>query len=288
MAGIVEGLKQNTPEWHEFRKGKIGASLAPIIMGVSKWCTPWQLYMRKLGLIPEQEDNLAMANGRAKEAEALDAFNERYECNCKPIVMQHDEYPWMIASLDGWYNETKVAVEIKCPGLIDQEYTETFKEVPPHYYSQLQHQLAVTGKIHMYYWSWYKGKGFMVTVARDESYIEDMIAKEMDFMRRLRDLDPPTLTDRDYVENHSREWRHAVSDFNSCRREKERIEREYEKSREELIRLSADHNCKGSGLRVTKSARKGNIEYNRIPELEDIDLEQYRKPPITTWRVTEE
>jgi len=143
MVKIVD-IKQNTDEWLAWRRNMIGASESPIIMGVSKWCTPWQLYMRKLGLIPEQADNEAMARGRAYESEALKDFNKQFGFDCVPVVMVHDEYPWMIASLDGWDAERRIAVEIKCPGKEDHECAISGL-VPIHYVPQLQHQLSVTG-----------------------------------------------------------------------------------------------------------------------------------------------
>lgn len=44
-------LLQNTQEWEKFRLQKIGASDAPIIMGVSPWKTPFQLWLEKTGQI---------------------------------------------------------------------------------------------------------------------------------------------------------------------------------------------------------------------------------------------
>lgn len=290
MGKIVEALEQNTPKWHEFRKGKIGASLAPIIMQVSKWCTPWQLYMRMLGLMPEQADNVAMANGRAKEAEALAAFNEKFGYNCVPVVMQHDDYPWMIASLDGWDKDLKVAVEIKCPGKDDHEFA-IVGQVPPHYDPQLQHQLDVMDLNYMYYWSWYKGDGICIHVKNEESYSDFMLEKELDFMRRLKELDPPPLTDMDYVENHTYEWRLACKYYKDRKTNLGLAESDLEIARKELIRLSGEHNSKGAGFKVQKVASKGRIDYDRVIEdhdLEWINWEAYRKPTTTSWRVLEE
>lgn len=292
MGKIIEGLKQNTPEWIEWRKDKIGASDAAAIMGVSKWCTPWQMYMRKLGLIADQKDNAAMSNGREKESEALSAFNEKYGFNCKPVIMQHAEYPWMIASLDGWDAEECVGVEIKCPGFEDHERAREGR-VPEHYYPQVQHQLEViksscNGIIK--YFSWYKEQSKTVDVWCDDFYQKGIIEKQIDFIRRMKELDPPDLTEKDYVENHSREWRYACENFRIEKDSKEIAEIRYEEAREELIRLAQDHNCKGSGVRLTKSLRKGNIDYTVICEqlLKNLDLEPYRKPPITTWRISQD
>jgi len=286
MGKIVEGIQQNTPEWLEWRKDKIGGSDIPAIMGVSKWCTPWQLYMRKLGLISEQDENEAMREGKRRESEALAAFNEKFDCNCVPVVMQHDEYPWMIASLDGWDDNAKIGVEIKCPGYRDNDIARNGL-LPNHYFPQVQHQIEVCDRDNLYYWSWYDNEGISVHIFRHREYIKDMIEKEKDFMRRIKELDPPDLCDRDYVEKSNRHWQYAVRNYNERKLEKERVERWYEEARQELITLADNHNCKGSGIRMTKSVRKGNIDFLQIPELKDVDLDKYRKESTITWRISE-
>lgn len=288
--GHIIKLDQRSPEWHAFRKDKIGSSDAASIMGVSKWCTPWQCYMRKLGLIPEQADNFAMEGGRARESIALAAFNEKHGCNCVPVVMQHDEYPWMIASLDGWDKEREIAVEIKCPGKEDHQIAHLLF-TPPHYKPQLQHQLCVMNIHAMYYWSWGKDDVIVLGVERDDEYIKDMIVKEQEFILRMKLLDPPPISEKDYVENHSREWRYAVRNYLECEEEKERCERWYEDARQELIRLAGDHNCRGSGIQLTKVVRRGNVDYKRAIEelhLDEEEFNKFRKDPVTSWRVTEQ
>lgn len=289
MGKIIEGINQNTPEWLEWRKDKIGASLAPIIMGVSKWCTPWQLYMRKLGLIQEQTDNHAMARGREKESSCLEYINRSFGTNMIPVVMGHDKYPWMIASLDGWDAEKRVGCEIKCAGKEDHEKASVFGMVPEHYKPQTQHQIEVIGEDFKFFYGSFNASGHSILeVHRDDDYIKDMIDKELGFMRRFKELDPPELCDRDYVDNNSPRWVSATASYRDADMRYKNADMEREHWRNELIRLSGDHNCKGAGMRVTKSVRKGNIQYSEIPGIENLDCEKYRKPPITTWRISQE
>lgn len=289
MGKIIENIKQNTPEWLEWRKDKIGGSDAPIIMGESKWSTPWQLYMRKLGLIPDQEDNHAMSNGRSKESSCLDYINRSFGTRMVPTVMVSEKYPWMIASLDGWDSEKRVGCEIKCAGKQDHETSSVFGKVPKHYKAQTQHQLDVIGgDVRFFYASFNSLGNAIIEVFRDEDYIKDMLATEVGFIMRLHDLDPPDLCDEDYVENNSREWRLAARAYDIAKQEKEGSEQAYNDARSELIRLSGDRNCKGSGVRITKSVRRGLVEYSRIPELKGVDLEPYRKEKVLSWRVTGE
>ena len=56
--------------------------------------------------------------------------------------------------------------------------------------------------------------------------------------------------------------------------------------RKELISLAKGKNTCGGGLKAQKIMRKGSIQYQQIPELEGVDLEQYRDMPSESWRIT--
>ena len=44
----MKELVQQSEEWLEFRRSRIGASDAPIIMGVSPWKTHYKLWVEKI------------------------------------------------------------------------------------------------------------------------------------------------------------------------------------------------------------------------------------------------
>src|SRR5262245_56230368 len=49
---------------HAQRSADLGSSDAPVVLGVSPHATPYQLYLRKLGVLPEIEDSEVMQRGR--------------------------------------------------------------------------------------------------------------------------------------------------------------------------------------------------------------------------------
>src|SRR5689334_6309347 len=140
----MSALLQNTSEWLEMRRNKIGASDAPVIMGVSPWKTPFQLWEEKLGIGKEKETTASMRRGIDMEEEARQKFEELTGHIVFPKVMFHPDYEYLMASLDGIDMDHKVAVEIKCPGREDHECAMD-GVVPEKYKPQLQHQLEVTG-----------------------------------------------------------------------------------------------------------------------------------------------
>ena len=55
------------PTWHETRSAVITGSEIAAIAGLSKFCTPWQLHMRKAGRIADVEESEAMVWGTLHE-----------------------------------------------------------------------------------------------------------------------------------------------------------------------------------------------------------------------------
>src|SRR5688572_26054998 len=100
-------LEQNTPEWLEFRRTRLGASDACIIMGVSPWNTPYQLWEQKVGLKENDATNDAMRRGTQMEDEARQAFIKETGIFIKPKVKVSKNHEWIIASLDGIDAEEK-------------------------------------------------------------------------------------------------------------------------------------------------------------------------------------
>ena len=276
---------QGSPEWKALRMNKIGASDAAAIMGISKWTTPYQLWEQKLGF-REVEMNSAMQRGHDLEEEARQCFERIYSILVFPDVVFHPEHEFLMASLDGIDIERKVLVEIKNVNRHDHQSALDGK-VPEHYYPQCQHQLAVTGLPFMYYFSYDPLNPATVIVPRDDSYIADMIEKEKEFYRYMTEFEAPLLTDRDYVEHNDSQWEIYADDFLAAQKIRKEWEDKENYYRKRLIELAQEKNSKGHGIRLTRFIRRGNIQYDKIAELQGVDLEPYRKPPIESWRICE-
>ena len=128
----MSALIQQSNEWLELRKNKIGASDAPVIMHVSPWKTPYQLWEEKLGL-KESFSSSAMKRGLEMEESARKAFEKETGLVVFPQVLFHKEHEWMMASLDGIDIEGKNIVEIKCPGKVDHEIALSRRSISHNY-----------------------------------------------------------------------------------------------------------------------------------------------------------
>ena len=278
-------ITQNTAEWQQFRKNKIGASDAPIIMGVSPWCTPFQLWQRKLGLIDEQKQNKSMTRGHDLEEKARHKFYIDTGILVNSTLVINRDLPWMIASLDGMDSIGRNIVEIKCPGKEDHEMAKSGK-IPDKYIPQIQHQLKCCDLNEGYYYSFDGKEGVVIKTYLDREYVNTLVEKEMEFYSCLINLNPPELSERDYI-NHidNLDWKvHADNYKNHMVKANKYLDLANE-AKNKLIEISCDHNSKGHGISVQKIYRKGNIDYQQIPEISNIDLEKYRKKSSFHWKI---
>lgn len=282
---MICDIQQNTPEWLEWRRDKIGASDVAAIVGVSPYDTAYTLWERKLGLIPEKEKTFSMQRGSDLESEALRCFNEKFKLSLKPKVILSKCYEWAMASLDGYDGEL-CAVEIKCPNKDDHTIAINGK-IPDKYFPQLQHQLMVANLPAMWYYSFDGTNGVSVFVEADTEYQNKMIEKELEFYKCIKEFTPPAMTERDYVRRNDLDWKELSTRYLNVKMQLKHLESEEKLLRDALVKASTGKNCIGGGLKLSKIARKGAVDYKIIPELIGIDLEMFRSDPVVSYRITE-
>jgi len=175
---------QNTDSWREFRKSRIGASDSPIILGLSPWTSPYELWEEKLGLRAEKDLSHAMTRGIDLEEEARNCYQQMTGEFVFPIVKIYPIEEFLIASLDGINLEGTRIVEIKVPGkkTVDMAIKG---EIPIHYQCQMQHQMLVTGLETCDYFCYDGTKGYLIQLQRDDGFIDHMIAEEIHFYECL-------------------------------------------------------------------------------------------------------
>lgn len=276
---------QGTPEWLEFRKKHITATDAPVIMGASPYQTPFELWQRKMGLIPDVEETEAMRRGKALEPVALAEFEKKTGLFMAPAVRVSDKYPFMMASLDGVDITGRYAVEIKCPNK-ETHQMALDGVVPSKYVYQLQHQMIVLNLDFIYYFSFDGQNGVILEVRQDSEAKDKLPVYENKFWQSILNAEPPELCERDYVQQTDANWIDMANRWTKVRQEIERLEQEEEGYRNALIDLANKQNSQGGGIRLQKIIRKGAVDYSKIPELKGIDLEQYRKRSSESYRLS--
>jgi len=170
-------------EWLRERQKGIGGSDAAAILGLNKWKSPIQVYMEKIGELQTEEQSEAAYWGIRLEEMVADEFSKRtgMKIRKRNAILQHQDYPWMIANVDRLIVGRKEGLECKTTNEFAKREWEG-DEVPAPYLIQCQHYMAVTG-----YEAWWiavliGGNKFQYKkINRDEELIEYIIEAEKNF-----------------------------------------------------------------------------------------------------------
>jgi len=280
-------MRQGSKEWLEFRRGKIGASEAAIILGVSPWDTPRGLWERKRSG-QELTEMPWMKRGKDLEPEARTAYEAMTGLLMIDRVAQHQDLHWMIASLDGMDIDESLIVEIKIPGEADHSLALRGK-IPEKYLPQLEQQLLCTGLDRMHYFSYdYRnGKGTILEYKHNEELAEKIIRMETDFWRCLQEgiAPPPTQKELEILTVESERWEHLGEVVEDCNKMLKEAEDRKAKAIAEMKDICDYQSARGLDYEAVKTVSKGSVKYKEIPELKGVDLEKYRGDAVIKWTI---
>lgn len=129
-------------EWLAQRKGVCTGTKAPIICGVAPRSrgTAFDLWMAEQGLVPEQEQSMAMLLGTLAEEPILERVRLEYGCDVRPVGFIRDG--WRGGTPDGFdpgprrVHEVKVTADIRQDIWGDDDYVTDLDSAPPWYQIQ--------------------------------------------------------------------------------------------------------------------------------------------------------
>lgn len=138
---------QDHAKWLATRNLGIGGSDAGIIMGLSPFKSPYQLWLEKTGQA-EPEDlsgNQAVYWGTVNEENIARWFAKETGKKVERCgTLQSTDHPFMIANIDRVVVGESAGLEIKTAG-VQQASLWKDDEIPDSYYCQCLHYMAVTG-----------------------------------------------------------------------------------------------------------------------------------------------
>lgn len=277
----LEPLRQNSADWRDWRRGGLGSSDAPVVMGDSRWMMPRTLWEIKTHRNEEPDrDDLATRRGRRLEAAARAAYEAETAEIMEPHCVSHDHLSWMRASLDGLNFDGLLVLEIKCPLRSRDHALALGGQIPRHYYAQLQHQLEVSHARELHYWSFDGRRGALVKVLPDHGYIERLVQAEVEFWKSVTEnrWPEPRFKEQDLSDDPN--WSEAARRYRRVRQRLDELSDEEHELRGRLLGLSDSRRAFGAGVELIRTSRKGAVNYGAIPELEGVDLDRYRKEPV--------
>lgn len=185
MKVLVKTKNMSREEWLKWRTKGIGGSDVSVIAGINKFRSVFQLWLEKTGQwIPEEAENEFTHFGNVLEPVVKREFMRRtgLKVRAKKMLLQSEEYPFMLADLDGviYENGEMCIFEAKTASAYKEDVWK--QGVPDEYLLQIQHYMAVTGAKKAYIAALVGGNSFYYhEVLRDEELIGMIIEMEKRF-----------------------------------------------------------------------------------------------------------
>lgn len=196
MAQVLVATKDmDRATWLEWRRRGIGGSDAAAIAGLSRYKSPVQVWLEKTGQVEPPEAGEAAYWGQMLEEVIAREFTARTgkKLKRKLAILQHPEYPFMLANIDRLVVGEQAGFEAKATSEYHKQEWEDDR-VPDEYILQCQHYMAVTGFPRWYIAVLIGGNKFRWTVIeRDEEVIEYLVKIESEFWKLVENRTPPEM-----------------------------------------------------------------------------------------------
>lgn len=257
----------------------IGGSDMPIILGLSNYKTPYQLYLEKKGVFSDG-DKMTPAQewGNRLESIIRDKFADKNNVIIQtPDTIIHPFHDFMRANIDGYIVEWDAVLEVKCSSqFMANEWGEDGSDViPMAYLVQVAHYCAVMNTPHAYIAVLIGGYDYReYKYTRDLSIEKTIIDAATTFWESIKNDDaPPAINQTDLrmmfprhvpeksvsisedVSNNVRK----LSDAKSKMKELQQIE---EESRFNIMKYMEDNEClldeAGRPLITWKANKRGS------------------------------
>jgi putative phage-type endonuclease len=280
---MIVDLAQNSEEWLRFRETRIGASDANIILGVSEFMTPRELWHKRMNPSEAKEPdqpNFIQQKGHRLEVQLRSVLELQLGHDFPPMVVVNDDFPAFMASLDGFCEELNATSEFKYVGQEDFELVRSGKMLDK-YVPQVQQQLFLTNAEKCYFMVGTDDKDnkgtfkfTSIIVHRDQEYIEKkLIPAVHSFIDCINNNTPPALTGDDTLEQHEDDLTYALERYRLMTEELADVEQRIEKCKAEIFKL-AKHtkvNCNGVMVYDIQAKDSESVDYKKW--LEDSKIE---------------
>jgi putative phage-type endonuclease len=200
MDAVVEQTVQKVTD----RNSGLGASDAAAAVGLSKWTTPVELYLEKIGAVEPDIDaqELCIEMGVALEPLVLSRFSRKAKLSvtAQQKRVPDPNWPTRWVTLDALSSDGGM-VEAKTAGIADRrDWGDELEDdaVPMQYYLQAQHGMACTGLPHTWMPLLILNRQFRIyRIRRDDELIEQLTAREKEFWTHVETRVPPEPTSSD-------------------------------------------------------------------------------------------
>lgn len=287
-------LIQNSDDWYKFRNTRLGASEANIVMGVSKFMTPKQLWEQKIGEAKKENSapNYIQNKGHQIEEKIRAALEIDLGHDFPPVVVLSEEYPFLMASLDGYCKELGVVLEAKYVGAEDFEKVRQ-GQILEHYKPQIMQQILLTGAefaiLAVMRESDEGNQYTTVKVYPDIPYIRDQLIPAMTaFWHCVENKIEPELAKKDELDQSDDvELSDMLTRYKLLSVDHDEIGKTLETLKDAIFEKVKHSKVVCNGIKIQKIAVKGRETFDYAGFLKDNDLtipdtyKKVSKPSVT-------
>lgn len=261
--------------WLNWRRGGIGASDIAAVAGLSPFATPAMVYLQKVGLLPDSEDEEWQDIARELEPVIASLYERRREgwrARAMQDMVTNSERPWMRATLDGhaWLIEEPAnLMPFECKTTV--RWNGDWGDEPPDYYQcQAQWQMAVTGADLVILAALIDGRRFRWwEIPRRQGEINWLVSIGEAFWQRVLEHHPPPIDDT--------EGTNAALKTVYREREREAVDL----NADELELVHDYREARDSRLRAEKAERQ--VESRVVALLEGAEEACWQGEPVVRW-----
>ena len=282
-------LEQGTHEWLAYRLNGVGGSdIASIIEADGAFKNRKEVLMEKLGQTKEltEYQKTIFKDGHEWESLVRDRLNQQ-GFNFIPAVVESTVDPRFFASLDGMDVEREILLEVKSVTNMDR-FKAYCENIPAHYVAQVQWQMFCTGYNHTMVAFVCQGEVAVKEVAPDFDLQSKLVVEATAFLQELDGIKAGTMPAP--VQQISTPDMERLFALKSASAEASKALDALDAQIKELAeKILADHQAthvQSPFLTVQWCEREGAVDYKKIPELVNIDLNQYRKKGTKYLKVT--
>ena len=259
----IINLEQGSPEWLNFRKGKIGASMVASCVGIKgAFHSKEQARDIILGL-KEVYQNEAMKKGSNYEPLIRARVEFLHSVSITPIVLQSLENEMFIASLDG-IDENGLIYEFKY-SQDEYDFVKKNKKPSDKYYAQVQFALYISAKQKCLFVAMDKKEDIVeCEVLKDESYQKWLVKNVKEFI-----LDYIIGEKSDYKELESKEAKNLTIEIIRLENTIKPIKEKLESLKKELIALASGQKARCLDITIYPQSRT-TVDYKGFLEQKNI------------------
>lgn len=288
--------KQQSKQWYSARIGRVTGSVAGAILGVNPYKTADDVLRDMVrayhGAEREFTGNAATEWGSFNEAGAqaeyeMETGNKVQECG----FIVHPEYEWLGASPDGLVGAEAV-LEIKAPYGQRNKKPPQFKsaEEQPHYYAQMQIEMACSGREECHFYQWAPGGSRLEIVPYKWAWFSGAVVMLEHFykQRYLKELDNPEHLQPKRKGIDTLKAKRLANEYDELAEAIERASSRKKDILDELVTLAGGKNATICGKKLTQVERAGSVSYAKaIKELAPgADLSKWTGKPSTYWKLS--